>query len=104
MEVLPSLLEFDWNAGNENKNFLKHQVTNEETEEIFSNEPILVLRDQKHSAHEERFLLLGITNNDRRLSVIFTIRSNKVRVISARDMDKKERKFYEETTKTNTSI
>lgn len=104
MDILPDLIEFDWDSGNINKNFLSHNVTNEEAEEVFNNLPLLMVADSKHSSKEERTLLLGKSNSERKLSIIFTMRSNKIRVISARDMNKRERKFYEETIKTDTSI
>ncbi len=64
----------------------------------------IFLPDDKHSSTEQRKLVLGATNNKRMLAVVFTIRSTKVRVISARDMNKKERGFYEETINTNSGI
>ncbi|MBU0501939.1 MAG: BrnT family toxin [Candidatus Margulisbacteria bacterium] len=65
-----------------------------ECEEIFFNEP-LVVPDDKHSKMEQRFYALGRTNQDRLLFVVYTIRSNKIRVISARDMNKRERGCYQ---------
>ena len=95
---------FDWNLGNLNKNFARHGVNNLEAEEIFTNAPVLILSDEKHLGIEERKLLLGVTNSGRGLAIIFTVRGNKIRIISARDMNKKERRFYGETIKENTTI
>jgi uncharacterized DUF497 family protein len=90
---------FDWNEGNSNKNFLKHRVTMLEAEEAFFNSPLVVAEDKKHSLHEPRFHLLGKTNTERRLHVTFTLREiagkTFIRVISSRDMSKKEREIYE---------
>ena len=65
-----------------------------ESEEVFFNLPILLLDDVKHSRDEERYYVLGQTNAGRRLFISFTIRSEKIRVISARDMSHKEREIY----------
>ena len=67
---------FQWDEGNINKNLVKHQVEDWESEQVFFNEPVLVLDDPKHSLVEKR--------------------GNLLRVISARDMNRKEMKYYEE--------
>ena len=95
MKILPEPVVFEWDKGNINKNFIRHGVTNKETEEVFSNKP-LVSEDVKHSITEKRFQALGKTDEGRLLFVSFTIRYEKVRVISARDMNKREVKMYEE--------
>lgn len=86
---------FEWDKGNEQKN-TKHGVTPAEAEQVFLNEPIVVLDDLKHSNAEPRFHALGQTSDGRRLHVTFTIRTNRIRVISARDMHRKERVIYEQ--------
>lgn len=96
MKILPEPLSFEWNKGNIDKNLKKHKVTDKEAEEIFSNKPFLVSEDVKHSSRERRFQALGQTDGDRLLFISFTIRNEKVRIISARDMNKKEVKVYEE--------
>jgi len=95
-----SLLEriegFDWDEENINKSWLKHQVNNRESEEIFFNQPLLINFDEKHSTKtEKRFQALGKTFGGRKLFVVFTVRNNKIRIISARDQSKKERRIYE---------
>ncbi|MFH1761776.1 MAG: BrnT family toxin [bacterium] len=88
---------FDWNRGNIFKNWLSHKVKNSEAEEIFFNKPIKIAIGTRHSAlKEERFNAFGKTNEERLLSIIFTVRNDKIRIISARDMSKKERIKYEE--------
>ena len=87
---------FQWDQGNIDKNLIKHNVENWETEQVFFNKPLLVLDDSKHSIPEKRWAAFGRTDADRFLIVIFTRRSSLIRVISARDMNKKERKFYDE--------
>jgi len=86
---------FDWDEGNREKNWIGHKVDYRESEEIFFNQPLLVDEDVRHSSKEKRFEALGQTNKGRRLFIAFTIRDNKIRVISARNQDGKERKKYE---------
>jgi len=85
---------FDWDAGNRDKN-LKHDVQGWECEQVFFNEPLVVLDDPRHSVTEDRYAAFGQTDAGRRLVIVYTMRKEKIRVISARDMDKKERQFYE---------
>ncbi|MBU1110721.1 BrnT family toxin [Patescibacteria group bacterium] len=94
MIILPGPLAFEWDKGNVDKSFLRHQVTNQEAEEVFVNEPKFIIEDDKHSLMEKRYLLWGKTNVGRKLAVIFTFRVKKIRIISARDMNQKERRSY----------
>ncbi|NOY64816.1 MAG: BrnT family toxin [Nitrospirae bacterium] len=94
-----NLKSFEWDTGNIDKNYKKHGVHWTECEEVFFNEPLIVKQDLKHSDKEERFYVLGKTNNNRLLFIVFTIRKEKIRVISARDMNKRERKVYHEIEK-----
>ncbi len=89
---------FEWDEGNRDKNRLKHRVSAGECEEIFFNRPLIILDDHKHSEEEQRYAAYGVTNEGRRLMVYFTVRETKYRVISARDMHRKERQFYEDQT------
>ena len=89
-----SITGFDWDAGNQDKNWIKHRVSKRECEELFFNLPLVVVDDDKHSQREPRFYALGKTNINRQLFVSFTIRENLIRVISARDMSRKEREIY----------
>ena len=86
---------FQWDEGNIDKNLFKHDVENWECEQIFFNEPLIILNDPKHSLSENRWAAFGKTDTDRLLTVIFTRRGKLLRVISARDMNRKERKYYE---------
>lgn len=90
---------FDWDAGNERKSSDKHGVSQAEAEQVFFNTPLRVVPDAKHGADEPRYHALGETDQGRRLHITFTLRSdgNLIRVISARDMHRKERKFYDAT-------
>lgn len=91
---------FQWDEGNSLKNWNLHQVTDIECEEVFFNLPIIVLSDSEHSICETRYYALGRTDGDRWLFISFTIRNNLIRVISARDMNRKEVRKYAEKIKT----
>lgn len=96
MLILPKPITFEWDKGNISKNLEKHNVNNQEAEEVFSNEPFLVSEDIKHSTKlEQRFQALGKTKTERKLFVTFTIRNDKIRIISVRDMNKREEVTYE---------
>src|SRR5208283_2981248 len=90
---------FDWDAGNGRKNE-KHGVTQAEAEQVFFNEALFITADEGHSQSEHRHRALGKTSNGRLLMVILTLRENEtlIRVISARNMNAKERKSYESET------
>ena len=91
-----TLLEgFEWDEGNARKNE-KHGVTASEAEQVFFNQPLLMLEDAKHSQAESRFHALGMTHTARKLHITFTLRGTRIRVISARDMHRKERTIYEQ--------
>ena len=91
-----NFLGFQWDRGNIDKNLIKHNVENWECEQIFFNKPILVLEDLSPSLSEKRWAAFGKTDADRLLMVVFTKRGKLLRIISARDMNKKEKQFYEE--------
>ena len=98
MNILEKLLKctgFQWDEGNANKNWTKHKVNPSECEQIFFNQPLVIIDDIKHSEAENRHYTLGHTDMGRLLFVVFTIRQNLIRVISARDMNHKERKEYQ---------
>ena len=90
---------FQWDEGNSDKNWIRHQVSRFECEELFFNQPLIISEDSKHSKSESRFYSLGRTDSNRFLFISFTIREKLIRVISARDMTTKERKKYEEKIK-----
>jgi len=89
---------FDWDKGNKSKNWFKHKVRIEEAEQVFVNKPRLLAQDKKHSKLEKRYICLGKSNKNRKLSVIFTFRNNKIRIISARNQSKTEREIYVQKT------
>ena len=89
---------FEWDDGNARKSSDKHGVSQAESEQIFFNDPLLVLADEKHSGVEARFHALGRTDAGRPLHVTFTLRREDtlIRVISARDMHRKEKYRYDQ--------
>ncbi len=95
--TFPAILIFDWDQGNLD-HIQKHNVIATEAEEIFYND-VIYFPDTRHSSQEERFLAYGVTNDARLLTIIFTIRKSKVRIVSARDQHKKERAIYKQYTK-----
>ena len=86
---------FQWDKGNSLKHWLKHSVSQGEAEEVFFNEPLLLFEDEKHSEREDRVLAFGRTSGGRYLVIAFTIRQHLIRIISARNMNNKERGAYE---------
>jgi uncharacterized DUF497 family protein len=95
---LDQITGFDWDAGNSRKSAEKHDVSQAEAESVFFNDPLMVVEDARRSETERRFNALGKTAQNRLLHITFTLRQNgtMVRVISARDMHRKERKTYEQ--------
>lgn len=91
-------IEFIWDRGNTDKNWRKQKVNNRECEEIFYDKGKKISKDALHSRKENRFILLGKTKKNRLLYIVFTIRNKKIRIISARDINKKEVPLYEKTT------
>jgi len=98
--LLENCTGFEWDEGNAGKNWTRHQVAQSECEELFFNQPLLASKDARHSAAERRHYVLGQTDAQRLLFVAFTIRRQMIRVISARDMSRSERKIYREKTQT----
>ncbi len=103
-QELDNIEGFQWDKGNIEKNRLKHKVLNFECEQVFFNEPLIIADDIKHSQNEKRRYVLGRTDLNRKLFIVFTIRNNLIRIISARDMTKNERKIYDEKIKEHTEI
>ena len=104
LEKLLNCTGFQWDKGNAEKSWLKHGVSNTECEEIFFNQPLLAAEDTEHSWVEKRYHALGRTDEGRLLFVSLTIRKDLIRVISTRDMSRKERTIYEEAQKADTEV
>lgn len=97
------IVGFAWDKWNKDKNWIKHEVKVKECEDVFYNRPIF-FQDKTHSQKENRFVAYGISDLGRKLTIIFTIRKKLIRVISARDQNKKERSIYETNRKKNTPV
>jgi len=95
---------FEWDKGNVEKSYEKHGITPKEAEKIFLDDNLQVEQDVQHQEVEERFVAIGKIQENKVLFVVFTIRKDKVRVISARIADKKERRIYDKEIKKNTKI
>ena len=95
-EFLVGLEGFEWDAGNADKNWHLHQVRQAEAEQVLLNRPLVFATDVNHSASEARFFTLGCTDSGRHLTIVFTTRGTLVRVISARQMSRAERKAYDQ--------
>jgi len=95
-EDLAQCTGFQWDTGNTEKNWELHQVSQGECEQVFFSRPLVVAADVEHSEREPRYAALGQSNAGRRLALVFTIRGALVRVISARDMSRRERRIYEQ--------
>jgi uncharacterized DUF497 family protein len=87
---------FEWDAGNAPKVLARHQVTPGECEQVFFHEPLLIAPDPRHSHVENRWAAWGRTAEGRTLAIVFTLRGDRIRPLSARDMNRKERQRYDE--------
>jgi hypothetical protein len=94
-EALSKCEGFEWDASNATKIWERHEVAPGEAEQVFFNRPLVAAADLKHSGAEPRFLALGQTDAGRRLLVVFTFRRRQIRVISAREMSRRERREYD---------
>jgi len=92
---------FEWDKGNVDKSHQKHGIIPKESEEVFLDANLQIIRDIKHSQKESRFIVIGKSFKKKVLFVAFTLRKNRVRVVSARLANKKERRNYEEKIKKN---
>lgn len=95
MRIIRQALEFEWDEGNIEKNWKKHEISDKEAEEVFFDKKRYIFKDNVHSQGEERFRILGKTKQNLLLFVVFTKRRNKIRIISARKINRKEAILYE---------
>jgi hypothetical protein len=100
-DLLDECVGFDWDEANVEKNWEHHHVTQEEAEDVFFSEPLVVRGDIRHSRREKRYYALGQTSRGRRLFVAFTIRRKLIRVISVREMNRREQEFYDKHEEAN---
>ena len=90
-------VEFEWDKGNIHKSYKKHNISPNQAEEIFKDVNAFFKRDTSHSKYEIRYVAIGKTSSDKILYIVFTIRKDKIRIISARRCNIKERRLYEKT-------
>jgi uncharacterized DUF497 family protein len=102
-DILKECTGFQWDRNNSFKNWHNHNVTKAECEEVFFNRPIAITDDIKHSQDEKRFIAYGKTNKQRKIFMVFTVRTNLIRVISARDMEPNEKRRYKRYEKKKTT-
>lgn len=95
---------FQWDEGNSVKNWIKNNVTVRECEQVFFNKPIIITDSMQNESKEKQWYLLGRTDENKELFVVFTIRRKQIRIISARNMSKKERAIYHEEVKKHSQI
>ena len=93
-EFFAGLKGFEWDAGNSDKNWRRHAVRQVEAEQALLNRPLLLVVDVAHSQREPRFIALGSTEAGRALTIVFTVRGARIRLISARPMSQSEKKTY----------
>jgi uncharacterized DUF497 family protein len=94
-------LSFDWDVWNQQKNEVKHGISRAEAESVFFDPALSIFEDLKHSQQEKRWIAYGKSSYHQVLMIAFTVRNNKVRIISARKAAKKERSVYEDKTRKN---
>jgi len=94
LDPLQNCTGFDWDEHNADKNWERHRVTPQEAEDVFFLDPLVVRSDARHSRREQRYYALGQTRTGRKLFVACTIRQQLIRVISVRDMNRREREVY----------
>jgi uncharacterized DUF497 family protein len=95
VDIFSECRGFEWDEGNSQKNWIRHGVNQTECEQLFLNQPLVVIEDTGHSNQEARYYALGQTDQGRRLFVVFTVRDINIRIISARDMSQRERSVYQ---------
>ncbi len=101
---LTKIKSFEWDEGNVDKSLHKHGVTQNEAERAFLDEKLFFQEDIKHSGEEIRFIVIGEIKKTKILFIAFTLRKDKVRIISARIANLKERRLYEEKIKSDSKI
>jgi uncharacterized DUF497 family protein len=107
MDKLTACTGFEWDEGNAEKNWIGHLVSRSECEQVFFNWPFVVKSPGMQTVREPRYCALGRTDAGRRLFVVFAVRGKLIRVISARDMSRRERKAYareQEETKDDSEV
>ena len=95
MKTIEKPLGFEWDEGNREKSWIKHKISAQEAQQVFFDEHKIVYKDVPHSVAEDRYIVLGQTESAQILFVVYTLRGEKVRIISARPANRKEVLLYE---------
>jgi uncharacterized DUF497 family protein len=95
VDIFSECSGFQWDEGNSQKNWVRHGVNQTDCEQALLNQPLVIAKDIGHSSQEARYYALGQTDQGRRLFVVFTVRDSSIRVISARDMSRRERRVFQ---------
>lgn len=98
-EFFPDVEGFQWDEGNSSKSWTRHEISQTEAEQVVLNRPVVVVGDVAHSGTEPRYFAFGRTDGGRFLTIVFTVRGQLLRVISARPMSRRERRGYAEATR-----
>lgn len=89
-------LRFEWNPEKAKVNLKKHQISFEEASTVFDDPLFITFLDEEHSIGEERYITMGLSQKENLLLVAHTDREGRIRIISAREATRNERRFYEE--------
>jgi uncharacterized DUF497 family protein len=89
-------MEFEWDPGKAAANLAKHKVAFSDAATVFGDPLAITYHDSEHSDQEDRFITFGTTAAGRLVAVVHADRSDRIRIISARNMTRRERKQYEE--------
>jgi hypothetical protein len=89
-------LEFEWDRQKAAANLAKHKVSFEDAAAVFGDPLGRIVADPRHSAEEERLVLLGLSQGVGLLAVMYVQRGEAIRIVSARRATRRERRNYEE--------
>ena len=89
-------MEFEWDKTKAEANLLKHEVSFDEAKTVFNDPLYIDFYDPDHSDREDRYIIIGESQQSRLLIVSYTEREHKTRLISAREATRREREYYEE--------
>jgi uncharacterized DUF497 family protein len=89
-------MKFEWNESKAAANLVKHGISFEEAQTIFDDPLFIDFHDPDHSPDEDRYIIIGLSRQGRLLLVSYTERDAIIRMISAREVTRGERKAYEE--------
>ena len=92
-------MNFEWNTDKAKKNKRKHSISFNEALTVFQDSLSLTYPDTDHSIEEERYLIIGLSSSANVLVISHTFRNDNARIISARKATKRERHFYEITSR-----